>query len=99
MSVEGAKAILGDDVDFRGALERVRDVGRAVVNGVLSEAQCAAIVREVAGRSFERLPPTIGPVQQETELLLLTGDFGEAPSVAGLREELVAAIRDQKSEA
>ena len=95
MSVEGARAILGDDVDLRGALERVRDVGRAVVIGVLSETRCAAIVREVAGRSFERLPLTIGPVRQETELLLLTDEFGEVPSVAGLREELVAAIRDQ----
>jgi hypothetical protein len=70
-------------------------VGRAVLNGVLSEARCAAIVREVAERSFERLPPTIGPVRQETELLLLTGEFGEVPSVTGLREDLVAAIRDQ----
>jgi hypothetical protein len=95
MSVEGAKAILGGNVDLQGALERVRDVGRAVVNGVLNEARCAAIVREVAGQSFERLPPTIGPVRQETELLLLTGDFGEAPSVARLREEFVAAIRDK----
>ncbi len=83
------------NVDLRGALERVRDVGRAVVNGVLSEAQCAAIVRDVAELSFERLPPTIGPVRQETELLLLTGEFGEVPSVAAVREELVAAIRDQ----
>jgi hypothetical protein len=82
-------------VDLRRALERVRDVGRAVVNGALSEARCAAIVREVAERSFERLPPTIGPVRQETELLLLTGEFGEVPSVAGLRDEFVAAIRDQ----
>jgi alkylated DNA repair dioxygenase AlkB len=49
----------------------------------------------VAERSFERLPPTIGPVRQETELLLLTGEFGEVPSVAAVREELVAAIRDQ----
>jgi hypothetical protein len=95
MSVEGAKAILADDLGLRGALERVRDVGRAVVNGVLSEARCVAILREFAGRSFERLPPTIGPVRQETELLLLTGEFGDVPSVAGLREELVAAIRDQ----
>ncbi len=82
-------------MDLRGALERVRDVGRAVVNGVLSEARCASIVREVAERSFERLPPSIGPVQQETELLLLTGEFAEVPWVSRLREELVAAIRDQ----
>jgi len=65
------------------------------VNGVLSEARCASIVREVAERSFERLPPSIGPVQQETELLLLTGEFAEVPWVSRLREELVAAIRDQ----
>jgi hypothetical protein len=65
------------------------------VNGVLSEARCAAIFREVAERSFERLPPTIGPVRQETELLLLRGEFGEVPSVAELRDELVTAIRDQ----
>ncbi len=89
------RAILAGNVDLRGALERVRDVGRAVVNGVLTEARCAAIVREVAERSFERLPPTMGPVRQETELLLLTGDFAEVPPVAELREELVAAIRDQ----
>jgi alkylated DNA repair dioxygenase AlkB len=65
------------------------------VHGVLSEAQCAAIVREVGERSFEKLPPTIGPVRQEAELLLLTGELDEVPSVARLREELVAAIRDQ----
>ena len=98
MSAEGAKAILGGNVGLRRALERVRDVGRAVLNGVLSDARCAAIVRDVAERSFERLPPTIGPVRQETELLLLTGDFGEVPSVAKLRDELVAAIRAQTPE-
>jgi len=46
---------------------------------------------DVAERSFERLPPTIGPVRQETELLLLDrANFGEVPSVAELRDELVA---------
>jgi hypothetical protein len=94
MSVEGAKAILGGNVDLRGALERVRDVGRAVMNGILSDARCAAIVREVAGRSFEELPPTIGPVRQETDLLLLTGELAGVPLVARLRDELVAAIRN-----
>jgi hypothetical protein len=75
-----------DNLDVRGALERVRDVRWAVVKGVVNEARCAVIVREVAKRSFERLPPTMGPVRQETELLLMVGELREAPSVAALRE-------------
>ena len=86
-------------MELRQALEQVRDVGRAVVKEALSEAWCAAIVSEVAERHFEKLPPTIGSVRQETELLLLTGEFGEVPSVVGIREDLVAAVRSQAPEA
>src|ERR1700730_2269427 len=98
MSAEGAKAILGGNVDLRRALERVRDVGRALLNGVLSDARCAAIVREVAGRSFQRLSPTIGPVREETELVRRTGNLAEVLSVAEHRYELGPAIRAQTPE-
>lgn len=81
--------------DLRRPLERAGEVGAALVEKALGEEQRAAILRDVAHRRFERVVPTIGPVRQETELLLLTGDLGDTPSIATLREELVQGIREQ----
>lgn len=95
LNVAGTKAALVADLDLRPALERVRDLGSAAVDNVLSEAHRETILREVADRSFEKLPPTMGPVRQETELLLMTGALADAPSIAAVREEFVGAVRDQ----
>jgi hypothetical protein len=81
--------------DLRRPLECVGEVGAASVEQSLNQAWCPAIVREVAQQRFEKVAPAIGPVRQETELLLLTGDLRESPSIAALREELVYAIREQ----
>lgn len=89
------EAALVRELDLRTALERVRDLGTAMVHEVLSEGRREAILREVGDRNFERLPPEMGPVRQETDLLLMTGDLADAPSIAALREDFVTAIRDQ----
>jgi hypothetical protein len=82
-------------IALRSALARVGEVGVAAIQEALTAACREAVLREVADRTFERLPAEIGPVQQETELLLMRGSLADEPSIAALRRELVRAIRDQ----
>ena len=91
-----SQALVGD-LDLRDALEKLRGRGAAFLGKALQESFRERVLKEVAQGDFERLPAQIGPVRQETDLLLIRKDFGRWPAVAELRSELVETLRAQVS--
>lgn len=67
--------------------------GWNVVPAILDPRFCLELLREVADQPFQRKPLVIGPVQQETEELVLYDPLKTFPSVSRLRDNFTVLVR------
>jgi len=85
--------ILRSDLDLARALQALTEVGAAFIPRALSEPFREQVQREIEAGPFHRLPDQIGPVRQEADLFVITGDMADYPAVAHLCAEFVARVR------
>lgn len=89
----GKLSALHADLDLRRSLQALTQVGAAFLPRALNEPFRRRLQREIEAGPFERLPDRIGPVRQEADLFVITGDMAGYPAVARLRADLVAHVR------
>lgn len=84
---------LPDELDLREALRTVASTGAAFVPQALDELFLGILQRELEGGPFERLPEETGPVRQEAELFMLSGELSSWPAMADLRRQFARLVR------
>jgi hypothetical protein len=89
---------LRSDLDLGRPLQALTEAGAAFIPRALSERFRARLQREIEAGPFQRLPDQIGPVRQEADLFVITGDMAHNPAVARLRAELVGRVRRDGSQ-
>jgi hypothetical protein len=89
---------LRSDLDLGRPLQALTEAGAAFVPLALSEPFRARLQREIEAGPFQRLPDQIGPVRQEADLFIITGDMADHPAVARLRAEFVARVHRDGSQ-
>lgn len=89
-------AILADDLDLGAGLAQVVGQGFAYLPHALAATSCRLVHEETAGGPFATLPPETGPyrVREDADYYRITlATIGAYPTVAALRDELVARVR------
>lgn len=79
-------------LDLGPVLQGVRRDGVAVVAQALADPFRVRLERELSTVSYEPAPAEVGPVRQETDVLVLR-DLGGFPAVAELAREFRLAVR------
>jgi hypothetical protein len=80
-------------LDLSRPLQALTEAGAAFIPHALSEPFRGYLQHEIEAGPFERLPDQIGPVRQEADLFVITGDMAAYPAVARLRRAFVTRIR------
>lgn len=78
---------------LKSALEQVRRIGFARVQGALPPQWRAALLQEIEERSFWALPSEIGGVRHGVDQLVLPCDAGRHPRVAGVAAAVRLAVQ------
>jgi hypothetical protein len=91
-------SVLHAELDLRRSLQALTETGAAFLPRALNEPFRRQLQREIEAGPFERLPDQIGPVRQEADLFIITGDMAGHPAVARLRAEFVARVRRDGSD-
>jgi hypothetical protein len=89
---------LHPNLDLGGPLQALTEAGAAFIPHALSERFREWLQREIEAGPFQRLPDQIGPVRQEADLFIITGDMADHLAVARLRAQLVARVRRDGSQ-
>jgi hypothetical protein len=89
---------LHPDLDLGRPLQALREADAAFIPLALSEPSRQQLQREIEDGPFQRLPDQIGPVRQEADLFVITGDMASYPAVSRLRAEFVTRLRQGGSQ-
>jgi hypothetical protein len=90
--------ILHPDLDLAHPLQALTEADAAFIPRALSEPFRGHLQDELEAGPFERLPDEIGPVRQEADLFIITGDMAHHPAVARLRPRFVTRVRRDGSQ-
>jgi hypothetical protein len=79
--------------DLAVALTDVAAIGAARIAGALNHSICQQLLAESLNCRFERKPPQMGQVRQETEQVTLTEGLDGYPVINTLRGQFTAAVQ------
>jgi 2OG-Fe(II) oxygenase superfamily len=89
----GNVGALHPTLDLSRPLQALTEAGAAFIPHALSEPFRGHLQHEIEAGPFEPLPDQIGPVRQEADLFVITGDMAAYPAVARLRRAFVTRLR------